>query len=188
MKKLALIFSLAALTLLGFSCAKKDNNNTITYQLNAYGQCVDQNGSIVNQTNCTNGYQYNVSGQCVQTSTGQIVSSQLCQQSMTNGYQYNAQGICIYTATGQQAPTQYCQQSNGMYQYYNGICVQTSTGQQVPAQYCQQSGNGMQACVGQYYYPQYSTYINCTTNAYGANTCRGMQLVSLSTGQTVYCQ
>ena len=159
MKKLALIFSVAALTLLGFSCAKKNDNNTITYQLNGYGQCVDQNGSIVNQTYCT------------------------------NGYQFNAQGICVQVSTGQQAPNQYCQQSgmNG-YQYVNGICIYTPTGQQAPAQYCQQGGNGMQACVGQYYYPQYNTYINCTTNAYGANTCRGMQLVSLSTGQTVYCQ
>lgn len=160
MKKLALIFSLTALTLFGFSCAKKDNNNQITYQLNAYGQCVDQNGSIVNQTNCTNGYQYNVSGQCVQVSTGQIVNSQLCQMSTNSGYQY-VNGICIYTATGQQAPVQYCQQSGG---------------------------NGYQTCVGQYYYPQYNSYINCTSNAYGANTCRGMQLVSLSTGQTVICQ
>ncbi len=187
MKKLALIFSVAALTLFGFSCAKKNENNTITYQLNAYGQCVDQNGSIVNQTNCTNGYQYNVSGQCVQVSTGQIVNAQLCQQTGTNGYQY-VNGICIYTATGQQAPAQYCQQTNTQYQYVNGICIYTPTGQQAPAQYCQQSVGGTQACVGQYFYPQYNTYINCTTNAYGANTCRGMQLVSLSTGQSVYCQ
>jgi len=188
MKKLALIFSVAALTLLGFSCAKKNDNNTITYQLNGYGQCVDQNGSIVNQTYCTNGYQFNAQGICVQVSTGQQAPNQYCQQSGMNGYQY-VNGICIYTPTGQQAPAQYCQQSgtNG-YQYVNGICIYTPTGQQAPTQYCQQGGNGMQACVGQYYYPQYNTYINCTTNAYGANTCRGMQLVSLSTGQTVYCQ
>jgi len=123
------------------------------------GQCVDsQNGTIVNQTLCTNGYQY-VNGLCIQSSTGQQVSTQLCQQS-TNGFQLN--------------------------QY--GQCVQTTTGQIVATQYCQQGGNGMQACVGQYYYPQYQTYVNCTTNAYGASTCRGMQLISVSTGQQVYCQ
>ena len=188
MKKLALIFSVTALTLLGFSCAKKDNNNPISYQLNQMGQCVDQNGSIVNQTYCTNGYQFNAQGICVQVSTGQQAPAQYCQQNGMNGYQLNQYGQCVQTTTGQIVATQLCQQNNnGLYQYnMQGICIYTPTGQQAPAQYCQQqSGYG---CVGQYWNPMNGGYyINCTTTAYG-NSCRGMQLISVSTGQTVYCQ
>lgn len=126
MKNLAVIFSLTALTLFGFSCAKKDDNKVVTYQLNQMGQCVDsQNGTIVNPTLCSNGYQLNQYGQCVQTSTGQIAQTYLCQQGGMNGYQLNQYGQCVQTSTGQIVQTYLCQQGGmnscvGLHMTMNG--------------------------------------------------------------------
>lgn len=178
MKKLALLFSLAALTLLGFSCAKKDNNNTTSYQLNVSGQCVDQNGNIVAYSYCSSygyGYSYNTYGQCVQTSTGQIVAQNLCQNSGNGMYS------CVQTTTGTQVPNQYC--LNGSYGY---SCVQTTTRQAVQSYLCQQSTTGggviQQQCYGAYRYTDGQIYqCGITVN------CSGALMTSVNTGQQVQC-
>lgn len=155
MKKLILLFSLAVL---GFSCAKKDNNNNTTpvYVFQQNGTCLDQtNNVIVAQNLCSNaGYTYNVNGQCIQTSTGQIVTPTLCQTNTLN---------------------------NGTYTYANGGCYVTATGQQVPVTYCQQSGG--QQCYGPYIYPGDGRVYQCGTQY----NCSGQTMTNAQTGQQVRC-
>lgn len=129
MKKLALLFSLAALTLLGFSCAKKDNNTATSYQLNVSGQCVDQNGNIVAYSYCGNsGYGTGLYS-CVQTTTGTQVPAQYCLSGQTNLY------TCVQTSTRQPVQSYLCQQSTigggviqqqcyGAYRYTDGQIYQ----------------------------------------------------------------
>lgn len=181
MKKLALYFSLAALTLISFSCAKKDNNTVTptTYQLNQLnGQCTDQNGNVVPQTLCANnGYSYNAYGQCVQTATGQPVQPQLsylCQQ------QTNGMYSCVQSNTGATVPNQYCLSGN-----YGYSCVQTTTRQPVAPQLCQQttSGGGVvqQQCYGPYLYNGQVYQCGIQYN------CSGTLMTSVQTNQQVQC-
>ncbi len=196
MKKLMLLISLAAI---GFSCAKKDNNTTPVYYMNAMGQCVDQNngGVYVSQqlcSNSTNGYQF-INGQCIQTTTGQSAPAQYCQNNGgfggSNGYQF-INGQCIQTTTGQAAPAQYCQNNGGVggsngYQFINGQCIQTTTGQAAPTQYCQNTGGvgGSMVCVGVYYYQ--GQQVQCGSGYNGVNNCSRYTLTNQQ-GQQVYCQ
>jgi hypothetical protein len=88
-----LLLSLSVLVL-GFGCARESNNSS-------------NNNNIVNT-----GYQMNTYGQCVQTSTGQIVQSNLCTNGLNTGYQLNQFGQCVQASTGQQVQYSFCQQGN----------------------------------------------------------------------------
>jgi hypothetical protein len=172
MKKFALYFSLAVFTLIGFSCAKKDSAKV--YRLDQFSRCVDQDGQVVGQTLCTNnGYTYSVNGQCVQTATGQVVATQLCQQS-------NGLYSCIQTQTGGVVPNQYCSTASN----FTYSCIQTSTRQPVPNNYCQQGSMGgvvQQQCYGPYLYN--GQIIQCGIQY----NCSGNVLTSAQTNQQVQC-
>lgn len=173
MKKLALLFSLAALTIMGFSCAKKDNNNP-TYQITANG-CADQNGSLVSSTYC--GYQY-VNGQCVQMSTYQPAPTQYCNSNGAYGM-YS----CVQANTGATVPNQYCL-NTGTTGFYT--CIQTSTRTPVQAYLCQQNATTgavlQQQCYGAYIYPANGQTYQC-----GIYTnCSGATMMTQS-GQQVQC-
>lgn len=185
MKKLALLFSLAALTVMGFSCAKKDNNNNPTYQMTING-CADQNGNLVSSSLC--GYQY-VNGQCVQISTYQPAPTQYCNSGGVTG---NSMYSCVQSQTGQTVPNQYC--LTGTFGY---TCVQTANRMPVQSTLCSQTNGGiggvMQVqCTGQYaglYQYNGMTYqCGITTNCAGyLMTVVQTQMQTLQPGQQVQC-
>jgi hypothetical protein len=87
MKKLILLFSLS---LIAFSCAKKESN-TATTQTSQY---VYQNGACYDQTN------------------QRYADPALCSNALNSGFTY-VNGVCTQTTTGAQSPPGYCQ-NNGV--------------------------------------------------------------------------
>lgn len=157
--KKVIAFLLSAPFMIFIGCAKDKNENR-------YG--ATNTGYYMNNGICMN-------------NMGQQVSPTYCNGANSGYYMNN--GICMNNM-GQQVTPSLCMNNGGMGSYYysNGSCY-SSAGQMVPVNYCSNMGyNGYsQQCVGSYYWN--GQMVQCN----GSN-CTGYSLVSVQSGQTVYCQ
>lgn len=101
--------------------------------------------------------------------------------SSNNGYHWV--GNSCYSSNNQYVSSSYCQNNTNSQYYYEGnICRDRTTGYQVNTYLCQQTSTGYgQQCFGYY------TWNNQTVYCSGYD-CRGWNLISQQTGQSVFCQ